>query len=107
MKILYLFLLFFCIGCSVNKNVGCDENESFKSVFFKNIEIVEKHALKQYGKGDFLQALNFISQYAPVSYEKIYNYQVEYPNYEIFCEDKVVWLKWYEENKCKNLTLKE
>lgn len=106
MRVSNLILIFLCMSCSVKKTIHCNENKSFKNIFFKNIDIVEKHTLRQDSEGDFLQALDFLSQYVSVSYEKIYNYEVRYPNYEIFQEDKNKWMKWYEEKKCDSIQFK-
>ena len=51
-------------------------------------------------------SLKFIGKYTDVSFESMSNYARTYP-VGIFFEDKKVWLKWYEDNKCKNIQFKE
>ena len=50
-----------------------------------------------------LKSLTFISKYVKVSMDKVSNYEIGYPSIEAFEMDKVIWLKWYEANKCNNL----
>jgi hypothetical protein len=106
MKLYCLFFLLLIYSCSIKKESVCNENLSFKNAFFRNIEIVENHTLRKEGKNDILTALDFISKYADVSYDKIYNYEIRYPNIEDFNQDKANWIKWYESNKCNNIQFK-
>ncbi len=106
MKNLYIFLIISCFGCSTKRNLSCIENQDFKKVFFYNIEIIELHTLRQKTNGSFLNALDFLSQYVDVSYDKVYNYEVRYSTYESFKLDKEKWLKWYDENKCTYIQIK-
>jgi hypothetical protein len=52
---------------------------------------------------EFLAALQFIAQYAPVSFPLLLNYSIGYPNVQAFEADKAGWLAWYEANKCTGL----
>ncbi len=106
MKFLYFLLLAGFMSCSVQKRISCDENLHFKKVFFENIENVKNHTLREPNNGHFLESLDFLSNYVDVSSEKIYNYEVRYPTIEVFKMDEMNWLKWYEENKCRNIQFK-
>ena len=54
----------------------------------------------------FDSSLLFISKYSKVSYESMLNYARSYP-YDTYKNDRVNWLKWYDENKCNNIQLKD
>jgi len=108
--ILLIFLFVSCTTTNKSKVSSCHENMKFKKSFFDNISIVEKYTLERtkgtvrtIGTKDFLKSLNFISNYTKVSMDKVANYEIGYPSFEIFEEDKDQWIKWYNDNKCNNL----
>lgn len=126
--LIYIKFFIFLIACGTNNHMNendklvCDENLKFKIQFFKNIKVVEDYVkiedatifnnLEEYEQlmtkekqKQFLSSLQFISKYAPVSFESMANYAHKYP-IGIFQEDKKGWLNWYEENKCKNIQFK-
>lgn len=112
-------------SCSSSKQANlkksiCNENLDFKKVFFEKVQDVEIFITKQlqlksienienyYTKDridSFENSLSFISKYSKVSYESMVNYNRSYP-YGVYEEDKKNWLKWYDENKCSNIQLK-
>ena len=104
-----IFLLF--ISCSSsNKAISgnennCNENLDFKKVFFENIQNVENLIYEVQGES-LLNSLKFIGKYTDVSFKSMTNYARTYPS-GVFFEDKKVWLKWYEENKCQNIQFKK
>lgn len=76
----------------------------FKKEFFYHVKYIEEHiAISQDSK--FIKSVIFISNYAPVSIDKIFNYSRTYP-IGVFNEDRIKWIEWYEENKCNNIQLK-
>ena len=104
-KILILIvpILISCGPSRLNKN-HCDENEKFKEKFFYHIDYIKKNiTVSQDSK--FRESVIFISNYAPVSTERIMNYARTYP-LGVFEEDQKKWMEWYEENKCKNIQFK-
>lgn len=108
-KITSIFISVVFISCSTLKNdkqsMECIENDEFKKEFFNRINIVEQNlSLKQ--DSLFRSSLIFLSNYAPVSFYETMNYARVYPP-QAFERDRKVWIKWYEENKCKNIQLKE
>ena len=108
-KIISIFISVIFISCSTLKNgkqsAGCIENDKFKKEFFARINLVEQNlSLNQ--DSLFRSSLIFISNYAPVSFYETMNYARVYPP-QAFEKDKQVWIKWYEDNKCKNVQLKE
>jgi hypothetical protein len=105
-KILILFfpILICCKSANVNKS-DCDENIKFKEMFFFHVNYIESNiAVSQDFK--FRESVIFISNYAPVSLEKIMNYSTTYP-IGVFEQDRIKWKEWYEENKCKNIQFKD
>ena len=94
-----------CCSCTTTRNINtkndCIENLQFKKAFLRNIENVENLLMKDQNQS-FQNSLKFISKYAPVSLEDMLNYSHTYP-LESFKKDKEAWLKWYEDNKCKNI----
>lgn len=82
---------------------NCNENIDFKKKFFENVQNVENLIDKNQNES-FRNSLKFIAQYTDVSFESMTNYAGTY-SIGIFEKDKKIWLKWYEENKCKNLEL--
>ena len=75
----------------------------FKKEFFGNIKNVENLLTKNQNQS-FQNSLKFIAKYTHVSYEDMANYARTYP-IESFKKDKKVWLKWYDDNKCKNIAV--
>jgi len=105
MKKILILIIPILISCKAsNLNSSCNENIEFKEMFFYHIEYVEKNiAVSQ--DSTFIQSVIFISNYAPVSFDKIMNYSRTYPT-GVFEKDRIKWIEWYEENKCKNIELK-
>ena len=123
MKSLFLFFLILCSCTSSQNQVGvanpCNENIEFKEQFFYHLQVVDEYMrlvnpkdlnidelqklVTQEKTKNFNISLYFISKYAHVSYESISHSRYPYGVYE---EDKSVWLKWYEENKCNNIQIK-
>jgi hypothetical protein len=96
-------LIFSCKSNSSLKN-DCDENLNFKELFFYHIKNIDTRiTISQDVK--FRESVTFISNYAPVSVNRIMNYSRTYP-YSIYQKDRELWINWYEENKCKNIQLK-
>lgn len=107
MKSTIIILLPFIISCSVmskHKN-ECIENTKFKEEFFNHIKYIENN-ISVNQDSSFISSVIFISNYTKVSFEHMMNYNRSYP-IGIFKKDKEVWLKWYEDNKCKNIQLKK
>lgn len=101
--ILIIPILISCGASKLSKN-DCNENEKFKEKFFYQIEYIKNHiTVSQDSK--FRESVIFISNYAPVSTNRIMNYAKTYP-VGIFEEDYKKWIEWYEENKCKNIQFK-
>ena len=110
MKNIYIIVIIFgFVSCKLNnshytRNI-CNENKKFKNKFFKHINYIEENiTIKQDEK--FKNSLNFISKYVNVSFNETINYANTYP-FGVFKKYKTKWLKWYDENKCKNIKLKE
>ncbi|WP_353089153.1 hypothetical protein [Flavobacterium sp.] len=124
MKSLLIFLLLLQSSCSTfnrqDRNLNpCNENIEFKKQFFYHLQVVDEYMhlvnpkvlnidelqklVTQEKIKNFNISLNFISKYTHVSYEYISHSRYPYGVYE---EDKSVWLKWYEENKCNNIQIK-
>lgn len=89
---------------STQNEVNCDENRAFKEVFFYHIHYIDKNiSVAQDAK--FRESVTFISNYAPVSLERIMNYAMTYP-LDIYEQDRIKWIEWYQANKCKNIQIK-
>lgn len=120
----HLLFLFFLCSCSSNHKQAivsnhCNENEEFKKVFFSHLQVVDEYMhlvnpkvlnidelqrlVTQEKTKNFNISLKFISKYTHVSYESISHSRYPFGVYE---EDKSVWLKWYEDNKCNNIQFK-
>ena len=103
------FLMF--VSCSSSKEVKtenekpCNENLVFKKLFFEHVQNVE-NSIYEIQDESFRNSLKFIGKYTHVSFDRMSNYSNSYPD-GIFLTDKKIWLKWYEDNRCKNLQLKE
>ena len=54
----------------------------------------------------FHRSLQFISKYSPVSFASMLNYARTYIG-GVFEEDRMDWLEWHEEHKCKNIQFKD
>jgi hypothetical protein len=110
-NLIIIGIVLLSLSCSSTKKIKsenkttCNENLVFKKQFIDNIKNVENLILEV--QGDSIKnSLKFIGKYTHVSFETMMNYAHTYP-YGVFLEDKKVWLKWYEENKCKNIQFKE
>lgn len=86
-------------------NEKCNENLDFKLEFFNNIKIIDNLIYVSQNE-KFHNALKFISKYSHVSSESMLNYARLYPG-GIYEDDRKVWIKWYEDNKCKNIQFKK
>lgn len=103
--LIFLFPLVLSSSCTstIIKN-SCHENEEFKNLFFSHIEYIESNiSISQNEK--FRESVIFMSNYVPVSLNRILNYSRTYPT-GVFKNDKIKWIEWYQENKCKNIQLK-
>ena len=101
-------ILFSCSSTNsriVKQENYCDENLIFKKAFFENIRNVE-NLIDKHQNESFRNSLKFIDIYSDVSFESMTNYAGTYP-FGVFEKDKKVWLKWYEENKCQNIQIKD
>jgi hypothetical protein len=109
MKQFLLIIIWYLVSCSVTRNEksnnDCLANEKFKKEFFTQIEYVKKNISVSQNK-KFIESLIFIANYAPVSFEEMINYGRTY-TIKTLEKDEIEWLKWYQENKCKNLQLKK
>ena len=120
---IYIFLIFSCSSSPKEtlEKSKCNENLVFKKIFFEKIKNVDtfmigQTELKNWNDVEnffteervelFDSSLLFISKYSKVSYESMLNYDRSYP-YGIYEKDRVNWLKWYDENKCSNIQLKD
>lgn len=117
------FLIFSCSSSPKGTLVKskCNENLVFKKIFFEKIKNVDTFMI---GETDiknlndvenfftqervdlFDSSLLFISKYSKVSYESMLNYARSYP-YDTYKNDRANWTKWYDENKCNNIQLKD
>jgi len=109
LKIIPILFFFSCLVAKRNitdkENLQCIENLYFKKVFFENITTIDSLINKNQSK-DFNKSLNFISNYAHVSYESTLNYGRLYP-FGIYEKDRNGWIEWYEKNKCSNIQFKK
>lgn len=103
--ILYIISSFLFIQCSTLKP-NCVENNEFKIIFMSHINEVENYTLGKGERRKYDEGLKFLSKYVKISYEETMNYNNSYTNYNVFQKDKNNWLKWYEENKCKNIQIR-
>lgn len=100
---LFVLLMISCKSSHLNPT-ACNENEKFKERFFYHIQYIDKNiSVAQDAK--FRESVIFISNYAPVSLNRIMNYSRTYP-IGIYEQDRIKWIDWYEKNKCKNIQLK-
>lgn len=112
MKKLVLLIIFSilnlqCSNLKKNTEKGCKESTEFKDAFILNINKVENYTLKkEFNKKEFNDGIEFLSKYCHVSEEELMNYANEYTNSIVFYKDKEGWLKWYDENKCRNIQFK-
>jgi hypothetical protein len=104
--LLLLPIIFSVSSCKIGKSsIDCIENNKFKKEFFMRINLVEQN-LPLNQDSLFRSSLIFLSNYAPVSFYETVNYARIYPP-QAFEKDKKLWIKWYEDNKCKNIQLKK
>lgn len=82
-----------------DESKACDENPIFKEVFFIHIKNVEDLIAKEQNES-FHNSLKFISRYIQISPLSMFENNGIYP-INAFEKDKLSWMKWYEENKCK------
>lgn len=101
--ILVIPILISCTAVKPNKS-DCNENEKFKEMFFYHIGYIKKN-ISVSQDSTFRKSVIFLSNYAPVSVDRIMNYARTYP-VGIFEKDQIKLLEWYEENKCKNIQFK-
>lgn len=102
--ILVIPILMSCTSIKSNKRY-CNENEKFKEMFFYHIEYIKKN-ISNSQDSTFIKSVIFLSNYAPVSVDRIMNYARIYP-IGVFEKDQIKLLEWYEENKCKNIQFKK
>lgn len=112
LRVIPVLILLFTSCSSIHevKSSGCKENIMFKKKFFYYISVADKYTVERTTGADhkiktkaFLKALQFISNYTKVSMDKVLNYEIGYPSYEIFEIDKSKWIMWYDSNKCNNI----
>lgn len=101
--IIAITILYSCKSSQITRN-DCNENIKFKEDFFYHIKYIDDN-IGVLQDSTFVKSVIFISNYAPVSVDQIMNYARTYPT-GIFEKDRIKWLEWYEENKCKNIQLK-
>lgn len=102
-----LFVSVFFSSCKSSNFtiITCNENQKFKEKFFYHIHNIDRNiSVAQDMK--FRESVIFISNYAPVSLERIMNYSRTYP-IGVYEEDRKKWLEWYEQNKCNNIQPKD
>jgi hypothetical protein len=98
--ILVIPILMSCTAVKLNKS-DCNENEKFKEMFFYHIGYIKKN-ISVSQDSTFIKSVIFLSNYAPISIDRIMNYSKAYPT-GVFEKDQIKLLEWYEENKCKNI----
>lgn len=112
MKSTFLISLIFTIqSCYVQKQSKIlNENVEFREHFFRSINNVEAYTLNKKNQDSlqvdltlFKSSLSSIARFTEVDYSLLANYEFKYPNYEAFRKEKEKWIRWYEENKNKNL----
>ncbi len=106
MKQLFLFIsVLLLLSCKTTNGISnCKENIKFKKKFFHHLNYIEDYMFISQDSL-FRVSVTFISNYAPVSTDDLMNYGRTYPS-GVFEKDRVNILKWYEENKCKNIQFK-
>lgn len=108
MKVNLLFILVsfsILLGCKSQLNrISCNENEEFKTTFFRQINVIEYYIAEGRNRDQYIKALNFLATFSNVNFGSMYNYGTTYP-YIVFLKDREQWLKWYENNKCNNLQI--
>ncbi len=78
---------------------------TFKKEFFYHVKNIDSNISNQHSRM-FRESVIFISNYAPVSVERIFNYAMLYP-IGIYEQDRVKWIEWYDQNKCNNIQFKD
>jgi hypothetical protein len=89
---------------SIIGNIDCNENLEFKEKYFFHLRYVDKNIATSQDS-TFRKSVIFLSNYAPISTDYIFNYSRTYP-IGIFEKDRVKILEWYEQNKCSNIKFK-
>ncbi|PCJ92263.1 MAG: hypothetical protein COA50_15645 [Flavobacteriaceae bacterium] len=128
--IIYFIILTF-LNCASSKdlntkNNNCSENMSFKKEFYKKLAFLDSYYENQSKnttiidsnetfqntmdrlnktKSDYEKSLSFFSKHPKISYQYMGSYSGEIP-YNLYLDEKKVWMGWYEENRCKNIQLK-
>ena len=106
---IFLFVSILFVSCSPSsnaiKNKECTENIVFKKAFFDNVHNVENQVYRNKDE-TYYPSLVFIAKYSEVTFESMLFDKDKAPEGS-FIRDKVKWLEWYEENKCKNIRLKD
>lgn len=104
----FVLTLQFCYAQKQSKILN--ENLEFKEQFLRSINNVEAYTLNKKNQDSlkvdltlFKKSLTSISRFTEVDYTLLTNYEFRYPSYEAFKKEKEKWIKWYEENKKKNL----
>lgn len=95
-----------CTSAKKVTSTDCIENSKFKERYFSSIEKVDNYILEKGDWKEYKKGLEFIAKYTKVSYDRMLNYNNSYTSIEDYKRDKENWLKWYEENKCKNVQIK-
>jgi hypothetical protein len=100
----YVCLFQSCCSTRFKYNEPCNENLTFKNLFFAHLRNIEINIDKAQDTS-FLKSLKFVSSYSRVSFESKANYANRYMQ-SAYIIDKKNWLLWYDTNKCKNIQLK-
>ena len=124
---IFFCLALICCSCSSVRNTSvndslCIENLKFKEEFIRNLNIIDdfmsienkeftdidefESVMTEQKIADLNSSLMFISKYTHVSFESMANYNKTYP-FGVYEKDKISWLKWYQDNKCKNIQIKK
>jgi hypothetical protein len=107
MKTTLAFFILILVSCAIvtpNKS-RCRENKKFKEVFFYHIEYVDNH-ISSVQDSTFRKSIIFLSNYVPISTNRIMNYARIYP-ISIYEKDRAKLIEWYELNKCTNIQFKQ
>ena len=121
-SIIFFWVNLFFYGRQNATNQVCYENMQFKKYFFSEIACIEKSeygyvkdiTLRGYDSTlvdddikTWLNCLDTISMYAPVSWAIILQFHPRYPYHWQYEADKKGWYEWYENNKCNNIQIKK
>lgn len=107
MKRILIIVIPILISCKATTHINsdCNENIKFKEMFFYHAKYVENN-IGVLQDSVFRKSVIFISNYAPVSVNNIMNYARSYP-IGVFNQDRIKWMEWYDENKCRNIQFKD